>query len=314
MTDSPSGSSPSPRLIPPPRASEGAASGRPFESKTASGLGPLTWILVAGGLAGVVFAVVVLPRFVVRPGSQPAPTATTPASPDTRETAEARATELPATAATSPSARSPEPEASEADRPSPQRSAPAALEPTTPEPSASGSSESGRDPTRPQGPPPDFAAAMSEGHAALERSAFDEARQAFLRAAALVPGSTQASEGLARTDEGRRATVLMEQLSKAKSLEEQEDWAAAAAAYLAALATDGTVIAAQEGRARTGTRAELAGRLSFHTRNRERLGAASVFEEAEKLLAQAREVSPRGRNIARSSQDSKARSSQHELQ
>lgn len=155
--------------------------------------------------------------------------------------------------------------------------------------------------SQPSRPRPDdgFAQAMSEGLAALDRGDYAAAREAFARASGLRPGSTQSADGLARADTGLRLAAITELRAAAAAFEAEEDWHAAAQRYTATLELDPTIEFAQDGLARSRSRAALADQLDFHTARPERLASDAVLEEAAVILAEASEVDPPGPRLKR---------------
>ena len=95
-------------------------------------------------------------------------------------------------------------------------------------------------------------------------------------------------------DRQAEAQALARHRDSGRALEEREDWRAALAEYEAALAVDPHVAFAVEGKERTGARAVLAERLSFHVANPHRLSAEAVAREAEAILDRARDVETPG--------------------
>jgi serine/threonine-protein kinase len=90
------------------------------------------------------------------------------------------------------------------------------------------------------------------------------------------------------------AAALARYRDAARSLEEQEEWAAALAEYEAALAVDPHVTFALEGKEKATGRAALSDGLDFHARNPARLSTEGVAREAEALLERARGMEPAG--------------------
>jgi tetratricopeptide (TPR) repeat protein len=135
---------------------------------------------------------------------------------------------------------------------------------------------------------------MSEGLAALDRGALDEAQAALARAEAARPGAAATADALKRVDEARKAEGLAAHRVRAESAEGREDWKDAAAEYEAALKIDPQVAFALAGRARSVPRAELDEKLDAYLRRPERLSAESVAREAERALGQAQAVEPGG--------------------
>jgi len=140
----------------------------------------------------------------------------------------------------------------------------------------------------------DWTRAMSEGLAALDRGALDEAQGAFARAEAARPGATATADAMKRVDEGRKAVALTASRERAEAAEGREDWKGAAAEYDAALKLDPQVAFALAGRARSAPRAALDATLDGYLRRPERLSAEVVAREAERTLALAEEVEEPG--------------------
>ena len=132
-----------------------------------------------------------------------------------------------------------------------------------------------------------FERAMSEGLAALDGGDYATAREAFGRAAALRPGSSQSADGLARAEAGARLAEINSLREAARTLEEQEDWHGARQRYEAVLEIDPAIGFAIDGRARSSLRAELSDRMAFHLSHRGRLSSDEVLQEASGLLEQA---------------------------
>ena len=140
----------------------------------------------------------------------------------------------------------------------------------------------------------DWTRAMSEGLAALDRGALDEAQGAFARAEAARPGAAATADAMKRVDEGRKAAALTASRERAEAAEGREDWKGAAAEYDAALKLDPQVAFALAGRARSAPRAALDETLEGYLRRPERLSAEVVAREAERTLALAEEVEQPG--------------------
>jgi tetratricopeptide (TPR) repeat protein len=138
---------------------------------------------------------------------------------------------------------------------------------------------------------------MSEGLAALDRGALDEAQGALARAEAVRPGATATADALKRVDEARKSEGLTAHRARAESAEGREDWKGAAAEYEAALKLDPQVAFALAGRARSLPRAQMDERLESYLRRPERLSAEAVAREAERALDEAEGVEPSGPRI-----------------
>ncbi|MEM7582450.1 MAG: hypothetical protein AAF560_03645 [Acidobacteriota bacterium] len=162
--------------------------------------------------------------------------------------------------------------------------------PTAPQPAASTGSQARQ-------PEPEFAAAMSEGLAALDRKDFAAAREAFTRANSLQPAAAQSADGLARAEQGLRLERVTGLRQEAVALEAEEGWHAAAERYRAVLAIDPTVQFAQDGELRTRRRAELADRFQGHLDRPSRLASDAVLAEARELLEEAADIDDKGSKL-----------------
>ncbi|HEY7819874.1 MAG TPA: hypothetical protein VIG29_16755 [Vicinamibacteria bacterium] len=147
-------------------------------------------------------------------------------------------------------------------------------------------------------PPPvqddGFAAAMSEGLAALSRNDFALAREAFARARAIRPEAADAASGLSQAEEGLRNTAIAAHRDRALELEAVESFRAAEAEYGNALALDPSLRFAQEGKERSAVRALVLEKLEFQLAHPERLSDNRALEEARRLLDEARAAEGEG--------------------
>ncbi|MDX2435499.1 MAG: hypothetical protein QNL88_00485 [Acidobacteriota bacterium] len=139
-----------------------------------------------------------------------------------------------------------------------------------------------------------FVAAMSRGLQALERGEWDAAREAFETASSLRPGAPEVTDGLARAAAAERRALVSAGTRRGLELEASENWAEAEKVYLQVLTVDPEAAGALDGRDRAAERAALDKRLQYHIRNSGRLASLKVFEDAAELLAEAREITPRG--------------------
>lgn len=139
-----------------------------------------------------------------------------------------------------------------------------------------------------------FVETMSEGMAALDRSDYSAAREAFLRAKAMRPEAPEIVDGLAQAEEGLRLQKIAEHRERALALVAKEQWRSAAEAYQAVLELDATIRFARQGKARSLERADLSDRLEFHIKNQQRLSDEKVLEAASQDLDTASTVAPAG--------------------
>ena len=258
-----------PSLTPPSAARSARAS---FSPATVAILAVL-----AVAAAGVFVA---LPRWVA---SRPRPVATVaePAAavpaPTTQATTEPATSDSPIEAM--PTEADPEPPL-DPEPPSVSRPAPPPRMPAPPPAADPGSAE--------------WTRAMSEGLAALDRGALDEAQGAFARAEAARPGAAATADALKRVEEARKAEGLNTHRAQAEAAEAREDWKGASAEYEAALKLDPRVAFALAGRARSAPRAALDETIEGYLRRPERLSAGAVAREAERALARADDVEQPG--------------------
>jgi tetratricopeptide (TPR) repeat protein len=139
-----------------------------------------------------------------------------------------------------------------------------------------------------------FAEAMSRGLAELKQANYPLARESFERALAMRPDSAGAADGLAQLEAAENLDAIAHNRHEAIRLESEERWVEAAGHYSAVLELDPTVRFARDGEERTRTRAEMAARLDGYIRHSDRLSAQAVYNEADAVLAAARQVRPAG--------------------
>jgi tetratricopeptide (TPR) repeat protein len=139
-----------------------------------------------------------------------------------------------------------------------------------------------------------FNQSMSEGYTALNAGRFDTARKAFNAAAKLQPGSKEASSALQEVNTAETAQRLAGLEKQGRRDEQQEQWSKAVAAYEQAQKIDRSVLFASEGLQRSRMRAQLDQQLRTVIEDRQRLSDVAVARATEDLLAQAKQVSPRG--------------------
>jgi tetratricopeptide (TPR) repeat protein len=139
-----------------------------------------------------------------------------------------------------------------------------------------------------------YARAVGSGFAALGAGRLDEAHEAFVKARALKPNGAEAAEGLRRVSAALTARGFASMRQRAVTLEAQERWEEAERVYEDVLAADPSLAFAQEGKARTSSRADLSLRLQQYLDRPDRLSTLSVREDARSLLDTARAQSPQG--------------------
>jgi serine/threonine protein kinase/tetratricopeptide (TPR) repeat protein len=139
-----------------------------------------------------------------------------------------------------------------------------------------------------------YAKSVGAGFAALGAGRLDEARESFVKARALNPRGVEAAEGLRRVGAALTARGFASMRQRAAMLENQERWEEAERTYEDVLAADSSLAFAQEGKARTISRADLSLRLQQLIDRPDRLTAPGVREDARSLLETARAQSPQG--------------------
>jgi tetratricopeptide (TPR) repeat protein len=139
-----------------------------------------------------------------------------------------------------------------------------------------------------------YAKAVGSGFAALGAGRLDEAHDAFVKARALKPSGAEAAEGLRRVGAALTARGFASMRQRAAGLEAQERWEEAERVYEDVLAADPSLAFAQEGKARTTSRADLSSRLQQFLDRPDRLASPGVREDARALVETARAQSPQG--------------------
>lgn len=139
-----------------------------------------------------------------------------------------------------------------------------------------------------------YAKAVGAGFAALGAGRLDEAHDAFVKARALKPNGAEASEGLRRVGAALTARGFASMRQRAIGLEAQERWDEAERTYEDVLAADSSLAFAQEGKARTTSRADLSIRLQQLIERPDRLSSPGVRDDARALLETARAQTPQG--------------------
>jgi len=139
-----------------------------------------------------------------------------------------------------------------------------------------------------------YTARLSAGYAALAAGRDADARREFQAALALQPGGTEARDGLQQAEFQLAQQRLGELLGKAARAAESEQWQAAVQHYDAALAIDGALGTAREGKQQAETRLALDQALEQIAREPARLNAAQTRAAAEKLIAGAAAIAAPG--------------------
>ena len=139
-----------------------------------------------------------------------------------------------------------------------------------------------------------FNNAMSKGYAALNENRFDTARKAFLSAATLQQGSSEAASALQEVATAKTAQRLGTLKQQGQKDEQQEQWQQAVNAYEQAQKLDSNIVFASEGLTRSRARAQLDQQFDQAITAPQRLSDATVAGAAAELLQQAKQITPRG--------------------
>lgn len=143
-----------------------------------------------------------------------------------------------------------------------------------------------------------FQSLLSDGYAALNERRFGAASKAFNAALAMRPGSAPALAGLEQVKQGSTLSRIDQLRNEAAQQESDEQWAKANATYGEALAVEGTLKFAQDGRRRTAARAKLDSDLEAAIAQPELLSSDDRFEDAVALYQRAAKMTPAGPRLA----------------
>ncbi|MDC1527831.1 hypothetical protein N8600_02065 [Gammaproteobacteria bacterium] len=136
----------------------------------------------------------------------------------------------------------------------------------------------------------DFSAAMSQGFSALASNAPETAETAFKQALALKPQSPEARSALEQTVDQITLSAINIHLDAATAFESQEQWQPALTEYDEALAIDGNVVSAREGRNRANSRNNLDNYLETINNDPLRLAENAVYEQAIGIYNEAAKI------------------------
>jgi hypothetical protein len=100
--------------------------------------------------------------------------------------------------------------------------------------------------------------------------------------------------GLEQTAEKTATNRITTLRQAATSAEKAEDWATALEKYAAVLASDSNIQFARDGRQRAAAQQRAATAMANIIAAPEKLSSAKLYSQAEQLLAEARELAPRG--------------------
>ncbi len=140
---------------------------------------------------------------------------------------------------------------------------------------------------------------LSEGFLALDKQSFRSAKTAFNRALAIDPANAVALGGLQQVAE-QTVIVEIERLRlQAAGYATTEQWQAAAKAYSSILTLDANIQFAKQGLTRAEIQQQSFDTLSKIAAGAERLSSDRLYQEAQQILARAKNIDPRGPQLAR---------------
>jgi len=131
---------------------------------------------------------------------------------------------------------------------------------------------------------------MSAAYAALAAEDYDDAFERFDQALKLRPGSQEAQNGQLQAEQGMRLDQIALIEARAAAFERRELWSQAIEQYEAAIATDATLVFAQQGLERARLRADLDAKLAHVLANPNLLFDDTVLADANGMLIDAQAV------------------------
>ena len=148
-----------------------------------------------------------------------------------------------------------------------------------------------------------FERTLSAAYAALDKQDFATAEQQFRAALALRPSAKAAADGLEQAEQGSKLDKIELTEARALAFERRELWEEAIAQYRGVLETDAGLVFAQQGLARSQTRAGLDSKLNRLIENPTLLFGDAVLADARKLLDEAKSMPEAGPRLTRQVRD-----------
>ena len=139
-----------------------------------------------------------------------------------------------------------------------------------------------------------FQELMSDGLAAFHQNDYTIARTRLLKAKSLKPGSREVSDALFQVDQAIRLSNIDKFRMAAQKAEQSEDWQKALKSYLAVLDIDKNLQFAVRGKEQALLQIQIAKRVQFFLAKPRILESDSQLENANRLILEAKEISPRG--------------------
>jgi tetratricopeptide (TPR) repeat protein len=143
-----------------------------------------------------------------------------------------------------------------------------------------------------------FRQLLSDGLTAYHNNDFSLARKRLLQAKSLNPSSRDVSEALFQVEQAIRLARINQLRQTAQTAEEAEDWQTALNSYQKVLDIDQNLKFAVYGRERARGQLRVAKRLVFYLAKPKVLESDEHLKNAVLLIAEAKEINPRGRKLA----------------
>ena len=144
-----------------------------------------------------------------------------------------------------------------------------------------------------------FRAAMSRGFTALHAESFGKARRAFEQAAKLDSNAPEVKAALKQVANAGASYKIERYLGAARKAERAEQWKTAATNYNEALKIDARLSSASAAKRIAEARHRLNVRLIAYIARPDRLATAAVYDEASRILENARTVVSPGKVLQR---------------
>jgi hypothetical protein len=139
-----------------------------------------------------------------------------------------------------------------------------------------------------------FQQLLSDGLAAFHRNEYKLARSRLLKAKSLNPDSREVADALLQVDQAIRLSGIDKLRRTAQAAEQAEDWQRALKSYLAVLDIDKNLQFAVRGKKRALEQIQISKRIHFFLAKPQALESDSQLKNAVLLLAEAKEITPRG--------------------
>ena len=135
---------------------------------------------------------------------------------------------------------------------------------------------------------------LSEGLAAFHRDEYKLAHSRLMKAKSLKPGSREVADALLQVDQAIRLAGIDNLHRTAQAAERAEDWPKALKSYQAVLDIDKNLQFAVQGKKRSQEQIRITKRIHFFLAKPQALESDSQLKNAVLLIADAREITPRG--------------------